>query len=253
MLWGERGTMESYKMMAKVYDELIYEDINYEAIAEYILNVCKEHNIEKENYLDLACGTGNVGVHIGKQFKDNYFVDLSSDMLIEADRKLRKNKVKGRIICQDMCELSLNKKFDLVSCVLDSTNYILEDEDLEDYFTGVYNHLKEDGLFVFDINSYYKISEVLGNNIFTYNSEDVFYVWENIFEDDVVEMDLNFFIKQEDLYERFNEVHQERAYTEEELESVLKKIGFKIIGKYDNYSSNEVIKESERIVYIIKK
>ena len=28
--------MESYKMMATVYDELIREDVNYESIAEYI-------------------------------------------------------------------------------------------------------------------------------------------------------------------------------------------------------------------------
>ena len=30
--------MKSYKMMAKVYDELIYEDVNYENIAEYALS-----------------------------------------------------------------------------------------------------------------------------------------------------------------------------------------------------------------------
>ncbi|MGL5244807.1 MAG: class I SAM-dependent DNA methyltransferase [Sarcina sp.] len=245
--------MENYKMMAKVYDELINEDINYKAIANYILDVCKEYNIENLNYLDLACGTGNVGVHIGKEFKENYFVDLSSDMLIEADRKLRESKVKGRIVCQDMCELSLNRKFNLITCVLDSTNYILDIDDLKKYFKGVYEHLKDEGLFIFDINSYYKISEVLGNNIFTYNSEDVFYVWENIFEDEIVEMDLNFFIKQGDLYERFNEVHEERAYKEEVVENILEEIGFKIVGKYDNYTKNPLKDESERILYIIKK
>ena len=47
-------------------------------------------------YLDLACGTGNVGVHVGKSFKENYFVDLSQDMLIEADKKLREHRVEVR-------------------------------------------------------------------------------------------------------------------------------------------------------------
>ena len=50
-------------------------------------------------------------------------------------------------------------------------------------------------LFIFDINSYYKLSEILGNNIYTYSEEDVFYTWENSFEDDMVSMFLNVLCK----------------------------------------------------------
>lgn len=245
--------MSSYNKMAKVYDELINEDINYKDIADFLLEIAKKENIKFDNYLDLACGTGSVGVHVGKNFKQNYFVDLSVDMLSEAEIKLRENRVKGKIICQDMCELNLNKKFDLISCVLDSTNYILEDDDLKEYFKSVYNHLEEDGIFVFDINSYYKISEVLGNNIYTYNSEEIFYAWENIFEDEIVEMDLTFFIKEGELYERFNEVHEERAYKEEDIERIFKEIGFEMISKNDGYSNKKVEDNTERILYILKK
>lgn len=245
--------MSSYNKMAKVYDELINEDINYKDIADFLLKIAKRENVEFNNYLDLACGTGNVGVHVAKEFKDNYFVDLSVDMLSEAEVKLRENKVKGKIICQDMCELNLNKSFDLISCVLDSTNYILDDEDLKDYFKSVYNHLNDNGVFVFDINSYYKLSEILGNNIYTYNSEDIFYAWENIFEDEIVEMDLTFFVREGTVYERFNEIHEERAYTEELIESIFKEVGFKIISKNDGYSDKEVEEKTERILYILKK
>lgn len=245
--------MEAYSKMAKVYDELIYEDINYQVISEFILNLYGKMGVNKDTYLDLACGTGNIAVHIGKQFKENFLVDLSEEMLMEADKKLRTAKVKGKILCQDMCELNLNRTFDLITCVLDSTNYLLEDEDIEDYFKSVYNHLKEQGVFVFDINSYYKLSEVLGNNIFTYNSEEVFYVWENVFEDDIVDMDLTFFVKNGELYERFNEVHQERAYREEEIEKILKKVGFNVKGKYNGYTQEKVTIESERILYVVTK
>lgn len=245
--------MKSYKMMAKVYDELIYEDVNYENIANYALAKCDQYSVNKERYLDLACGTGNVGIYVGKSFKENYFVDLSHEMLIEADKKLRENRVRGKIVCQDMCELELNRKFNLITCVLDSTNYILDDESVENYLRGVYNHLEEDGLFVFDINSYYKISEVLGNNVYTYDSEELFYAWENIFEDEIVEMNLNFFVKDGDKYERFTEVHEERAYKESEIESILKLIGFKIEEKHKGYTEEDVTEDAERIVYIVRK
>ena len=246
--------MESYKMMATVYDELIREDVNYESIAEYILGLCNKFNISFSSYLDLACGTCNVGSYIGKKFKENYFVDLSSDMLIEADKKLRECRIKGKIVCQDMSDLNLNKTFDLITCVLDSTNYVLDENDLTNYFRGVYNHLNDDGLFVFDINSYYKISEILGNNIYSYNSEDIFYVWANIFEDEIVEMNLSFFIKQQNgLYKRFDEVHEERGYKDEFIEEILRKIGFNFVEKFDGYSNLKATNKSERITYIVRK
>ena len=243
----------AYGEFAKIYDDLINEDINYDNMVSRIIEICNEHNIECKDYLDVACGTGNVTVRLAKHFKDIYAVDLSEDMLREAFNKLKENRIKGKIICQDMTEMQLNRKFDLITSVLDSTNYITDEDDLEKYFSSVKEHLKDDGIFIFDVNSYYKLSEILGNNIYTYSEEDVFYTWENVFEDDMVSMFLTFFVKQGELYERFEEEHFERAYKEEELESALSNCGLEIINKFDGYSNNKVQASSERIVYVVKK
>ena len=243
----------TYGEFAKIYDELICEDIDYNKIEERILGIISKHNIKCEDYLDLACGTGNVAIRMAKHFTNTYLVDLSEEMLQEAYLKLKKERIKGKVICQDMSELSLNHTFDLITCVLDSTNYILEIEDLKDYFKGVYKHLKEDGLFIFDINSFYKLTTILGNNIFSYNTEEVFYNWENTIEDDIVNMYLTFFVKNGDLYERFEEEHYERAYTENQIEGIIQECGFSIINKFDGYNEKDVNEESERILYVLKK
>lgn len=243
----------AYGEFAKIYDDLINEDINYDNMISRIIEICNEHNIECKDYLDVACGTGNVTVRLAKHFKDIYAVDLSEDMLREAFNKLKENRIKGKIICQDMTEMQLNRKFDLITSVLDSTNYITDEDDLEKYFSSVKEHLKDDGIFIFDVNSYYKLSQILGNNIYTYSEEDVFYTWENVFEDDMVSMFLTFFVKQGELYERFEEEHFERAYREEELERALSNCGLEIINKFDGYSNNKVQACSERIVYVVKK
>lgn len=244
--------MESYEKMAEIYDELINEDIDYEGFAESILNICKNFNLPSEDYLDLGCGTGNLSIIISKYFKHTYLVDSSEAMLAEAFDKFKSNKLKPRIVCQNMCDLYLNRKFDLITCTLDATNYIIEDEDLEKYFISVKKHLKDNGLFIFDINSYYKLSNILGNNIFVYNNEEVFYSWENSFKEDILEMYLTFFIKKGDFYERFDEEHVERAYKEEDIESMLKKLGFDILKKLDNYKEDPIKKTTERIVYVTK-
>ena len=243
----------AYGEFAKIYDELINEDINYDEMVKRILQLCSDNNIEFNDYLDIACGTGNVTIRIAKHFKNIYGVDLSEDMLREAFEKFKDARIRGKIICQVMTSLSLNNKFDLITSVLDSTNYITDLEDLKSYFKGVYDHLKDNGLFIFDVNSYYKLSEILGNNIYTYSEEEVFYTWENVFEDNLLSMFLTFFVKKGNLYERFEEEHLERAYTEAELEKALESVNLNLVCKFDGYTENDVQANSERIVYVVKK
>ncbi|MBQ6820024.1 MAG: class I SAM-dependent methyltransferase [Clostridium sp.] len=243
----------AYGDFAEIYDELIYEDINYDSMCSRIIEICNRQNITFDNYLDIACGTGNLCVKLAKNFKEAFAVDLSEDMLREAFEKFKKAKIRCKILCQDMSELSLNRKFNLITSALDSTNYLIEEDKLTNYFKRVKEHLSDDGLFIFDINSYYKLSNILGNNIYTYNEEEVFYTWENVFEDDLLSMYLTFFVKRDDLYERFEEEHLERAYTEEFIEEKLKSVGLNIVGKYDGYTENSVTEETERILYIVKK
>lgn len=243
----------AYGDFAEIYDELIYEDINYDSMCARVIDICNEEKITFNNYLDIACGTGNLTVRLAKNFKESFAVDLSEDMLREAFEKLKKEKIRCKIICQDMSKLSLNRKFDLITSALDSTNYIIDEDKLLNYFIRVKEHLSDNGLFIFDINSYYKLSNILGNNIYTYSEEDVFYTWENVFEEDLLSMYLTFFVKRDNLYERFEEEHLEKAYTEEFIENKLEIAGLKVIGKYEGYTEKQVNTNTERIVYVVKK
>ena len=63
--------MEAYGDFALIYDQLINEDINYKEYAKFILEKCKKNNINFNNYLDLACGSGNLTFEIYKNFKHN--------------------------------------------------------------------------------------------------------------------------------------------------------------------------------------
>ena len=245
--------MDCYREFAHIYDELINSDIDYSTWATNILGICKEHDIDMESYLDLACGTGNLTVEIARRFKNIWAVDLSSDMLSEAEKKIRDLGLNAKFVCQDICELNLNTTFNLITCCLDSTNYILEDENFQKYLVGVHSLLKEDGLFIFDINSYYKLTNVLGNNIYNYDSDKVVYIWENYLENDIVDMNLTFFVREGQVYRRFDEHHLERAYKEEYIENILNKVGFKIVRKIDNYEDKVVSENTERICYVLKR
>ncbi|MGM9973515.1 MAG: class I SAM-dependent DNA methyltransferase [Clostridiaceae bacterium] len=243
----------SYENLASIYDKLITEDIDYDKISSYILKAADRNGTKKNKYLDIACGTGIVLEKLYKFFHEVRAVDYSLEMLSEAELKFRGEK-NIRFISQNMVDLDLCEKFDVITCVLDAVNYILENNDIKKFFARVYDHLEDDGIFVFDINSYYKLSEVLGNNTYTYDTEELFYCWENEFEADILNMYLTFFIKEGEYYKRFQEEHIERAYKEEFIEEIIKDTGFKILSKNEDYNDGILSNtNSERIVYTLKR
>ncbi|MBC2580292.1 class I SAM-dependent methyltransferase [Clostridium sp. DJ247] len=245
--------MECYKEFAHIYDELINSDIDYNKWGKVVLDICNEFNVNQVDYLDLCCGTGNITTEIAPSFTNSWAVDLSYEMLTKAEQKLRSKGLKVKFVCQNMCELNLNKKFDLITCCLDSTNYIIETSDIKKYFLAINNHLKDNGIFIFDINSYHKLANILGNNVYNYDDENVTYIWENTFENRIVDMYLTFFVKQGELYRRFDEEHRERAYEHKEIEVLLKESSLQIVKVMDNYETNIISNDTERIVYVVKK
>lgn len=246
--------MECYKEFAHIYDDLINQDVDYKKWSKTINNICEEFNIKRNNYLDLACGTGNLTIEVAPYFKSIWAVDISYDMLTEAENKFRNNKLRSKIVCQDICNLKLNKTFDLITCCLDGINYILEKESLNNLFQNVYNHLENGGLFIFDINSYYKLTNILGNNLFSYDDEEVTYIWRNSLENNIVNMDITFFVKEEeDFYIRFDEEHRERTYMQEEIEETIRNNNLKILKILDNYESRYINDKTQRIVYVVQK
>ena len=81
-------------------------------------------------------------------------------------------------------------------------------------------------------------------------------MWQNYFdsEENVVEMELAFFIKEEDgRFTRFEEVHQQRAYTEKEVLKMLKKAGFTNVKIYGDFTFEAPKEDSERIFFVCKK
>jgi ubiquinone/menaquinone biosynthesis C-methylase UbiE len=244
-----------YGGLARIYDELIAEDIDYTLWTNIIFELCKKYEIKMQNYLDVACGTGNISVILASKFRNTYCVDLSQDMLMEAQEKFLESRVKANFVCQDMTCLNLNRKFELITCCLDGTNYLLDDESIYNYFKSIYNHLESGGIFILDINSEYKLKELLGNKVFTYNNDEIVYIWENSCDNKTINMDITFFVKNDDgTYERIDEEHEERILEEKFIENIMIECGFEIVDKLDNYClDKKVTKDTQRITYVIRK
>ncbi len=244
--------MNSYEKFAGFYDQLMREDIDYERIADYIENIFTEYDIDPELVCDLACGTGNVTIPLAKRGYEMIAVDKSVQMLNIAREKAASAHVDILFLNQNITKLDLFGTCDAFLCMIDGVNYILNPQSLEKMFERIKKcFINPKGLFIFDISTFYKLSEIIGNNIFIHDGDDIFYTWENKYYKDkrLADMYLNFFIKEKRGYKRFCEHHLQRAYKQSEIKYALKKAGFTDIRTYEPLTFNAPENECQRIVF----
>ncbi|WP_306485544.1 class I SAM-dependent methyltransferase [Anaerococcus sp.] len=236
-----------YDDFSYIYDKLSF-DLDYEKYAENIKSRLKKYGIKKENMLELAAGSGMLTKHFFDEFENIDALDISGKMLEVFANKYDPDNV--NLIHYDMVEYVKEDAYDLIVILLDSVNYVTEKEDLLKLFRNCYASLKKGGLLVFDINSPYKIREVFGNECYVYEYEDIFYTWDNFYEDELCDMHLEFFVENEDgSYRRISEFQQERLYEIEEVKEIIEDIGFKNIEIFDEDDMGSVKEESLRILF----
>lgn len=236
-----------YEDFSYIYDKLSF-DLDYKGYAKNILELVEKYNIKKENMLELAAGSGMLTNYFFEEFENIDALDISPDMLNVFAKKYDNDNV--NLIYYDMVEFENPGKYDLIVILLDSINYVTDPKELKKLFANCYKNLKEDGLLVFDINSEYKMTEIFGSNCYVYEYEDIFYTWDNFYEDDLVDMHLNFFVENEDgSYKRIYEYQQERVYKTSEVKNMVEQAGFKDIKTYDEDDFGDVRDDSQRILF----
>lgn len=248
--------MGGYHSFSYFYDSLT-QNISYEKRAEYFDMLIKKHGGKKNLLLDLACGTGSLSEEMSKMGYDVVGIDSSEEMLNTAIEKKLESGLNIQYLCQNMTRLDMFGTIDVTICALDSLNHLPNLNAIDQAVQKVSLFCEPKGLFIFDINTPYKHKNVLGNNTFVYDMENVYCIWQNTYhaqKDNRVDMALEFFERQENgLYARFDDEFSEIAFDEAVIDGILMKCGFEIAGKYDYDSFDPPKKDSEKLVYVARK
>lgn len=240
-----------YSNFAEVYDSLM-QGADYPAMCEKYLSLLKLHSHTPNLVLDAACGTGAFTFELCKRGFDVVGVDCSQEMLSCARERIGD---KALLLCQDLQHLDLYGTIDTVFCTLDGLNHITDLDELRESIKKIALFTEPDGMFIFDVNTVYKHEQVLGNNTFVLEDENVYTVWSNEYQGDgLTQITLDFFTENDDgLYIRTDEFFEERAYSDDTLTSVLSDCGFSVIARYDFDTASDPQPDSEKIIYIAKR
>ncbi len=245
--------MESYGAFAQIYDRFM-DSAEYRALTDIVRTVWKGLPKRPELVLDLACGTGEAAITFAKEGYEMIGVDLSADMLSIAREKADKAGVQILFLEQDMSSFELYGTVDSVICLCDGLNYLLDISDLAETFGLVQNYLNPGGVFVFDVLTRQRFLG-LGDQTFAESSDDSAYIWENSFfaDEDINEYALTCFIKNDmGSYDRFEEIHHQRAYSEEQIKKALDLAGLRFVNVFD-IEMKPANKRSERLVFIAQR
>lgn len=245
--------MSSYQNFAFLYDSLTF-DVDYERIADFIQARLTARGMKNGLVLDLACGTGTLTLALSRRGYDMTGVDASEDMLSVARQKEASETI--LFLNQPMEDFELYGTVDAIVCVLDSVNYLTDPEALRKTFRLCANYLNPGGILIFDVNSEYKFRHILGNETYTYETDDIFYVWENEFSEDegLCNLYLTFFEETENgLYRRIDEMHTQRVYADDFICKALADAGLTLVRRYDDYEDQDPSETTQRIVYEVMK
>lgn len=241
--------MAAYNYFAQIYDDLT-ENVDYQARCDYIISLLNRHKINGGTLIDLACGTGSMGVLMVQNGFNVIGIDSSCDMLSMADRK---SNGKVLYIHAEMQNFAFPEPADACMCNLDSINHLNDINEVKNTFKCVFNALKKDGIFVFDVNTVYKHQNILADNTFVFDEKDYFLSWDNeLIDSETVRIILDIFVFNGKNYDRYSEDFFERAYKIPELEAALSPY-FDVLGIYDDLTLNKPKTNSERLYFVCRR
>ena len=247
--------MSGYGDFAYYYDVLT-ENVDYESRCDYIYDLLADNGVGKGILLDLACGTGTLSLMLEEKGFDVIGVDASEDMLTQAQEKKMECGSEAIFLCQKMEELDLFGTINAAVCTLDSINHVTDESKVREIIRRVSLFMEDKGIFIFDVNTPYKHREVLGNNTFVYDMDEVYCVWQNETDENMlttVSLDIFERDEEEDTYYKYSEQFQERGYELSFLEELLKENKFGLIGIYEEMTTTPVKGNTERAVFVARK
>lgn len=244
----------SYDNFSRFYD-LLTDNVEYEKRADYFCRLLSLCGIDGGILLDLACGTGSISVEMAKKGFDVIGVDSSIGMLNAARQKTYESGEQILLLNQSMDDIDLFGTVDCAVCVLDSINHLADENQVKRTFEKVSLFMNPGGAFAFDVNTLYKHKNVLADNTFVYDLDELYCVWQNNFNaaDGSVDISLDFFEEDDGAYYRSYESFTEKAYDLADIEKWLEEAGFEVVGVFDDMTTEKAHPETERAVFLAKK
>jgi SAM-dependent methyltransferase len=241
---------EQFTRIAPHYDNLM-SGIPYSLWVDYLEKLLERVGHRAHKVLDVACGTGTVASILRKRGYEVVGVDAAPAMI-----EIARWKVPGTsFLVQDISQIDVPDRFDVAISLFDSLNYVVDVDRLQKGLESIRDHLVDDGVFVFDINTEYALSHGFFNQSNIGSREYPRYVWSAEYDSEqrLCRVTMVFEVMEGGKPVQFTEVHYQRGYRVEELREMLSTAGFETLEVLHAYKFKQPTRRSDRVFFVAKK
>lgn len=209
---------------AKFYDAL-YHFKDYKAAAEKLHKLIQEFNPGAKSLLDTACGTGKHIEHLQHHY-DTEGLDINEE-LIEIAKERCPNNIYH---IADISNFSLNKKYDVITCLFSSIAYVKTEEKLFSTLRYMSQHINPEGLVIVEpwfSRENFRTGTITANH---YDEKDLKITWmyTSEIEHDMSILDIHYMVGSPEEVTYFNERHEIGLFDDSQYRKAFTDAGFEV-------------------------
>ena len=242
----------AYQNFAWVYD-MLNEEADYDALCAYVLQVLRSHHIHEGVVADLGCGTGELTLRLAQAGCDMIGVDAAEDMLCMLQEKAAEaGHTDILLVHQKLQSLNLYSAVKAAVSSFDTLNHIGPEKQFMKAVQRAALFLEPNGVFIFDMNTPYKHQEVLADNTFVLQADDVKCTWSNQYDAAGKRTCIKVQIEDEQ-HEKFTERFYEYEYSQECITQACEAAGLRIESVLDGERFDAVRADTQRYLFVAVK
>ncbi|QVJ02397.1 class I SAM-dependent methyltransferase [Nocardiopsis eucommiae] len=209
--------------------DLIYRSRgkDYRAEAENVGRMVREKRPDAVSLLDVGCGTGAHLEVFGESFADVAGLDLSEDMLDVA----RTKDLRATLHAGDMCDFSLGRRFDVITCMFGSIGHAGSYGRLRDALRGFARHLNPGGVAAVDPWWFPEtfLDGYVSADVVTEGDRSLARVSHSVRVGDSSKMEVHYTTADPTSgIHHFTETYVARLFTREQYETAFSEVGFEV-------------------------
>lgn len=225
---AESPVRDAYDALAPAYDELT-RYYPYERWLRALESLALEHGLRGNRLLDVACGTGKSFLPLLERGYEVVACDMAPEMAVRAASK----DPRAHVVVADMRELEVLGEFDLLTCLDDSVNYLLDSDEVIATLCGFRRNLAAGGLAIWDVNSLAMYRTTFATDWIS-DGDDTYLAWRGLAGATFAEggrtgAQVDVFVRDEDRWQRTTSVHTQRHWPVAAMVELAAKAGLEII------------------------